>query len=483
MRGRWGVGDDYESFVAGKSRSVSFGGIPCKADDLLEYGSNDGHRMFPHQRDVTAWALKRGRAALFLSTGLGKTICQLVWADRVCAHTDSRTLLLAPLAVSDQTVREAARWNIGGVAYHRSQAEADAAGTRIVVTNYEMLEHFDAAAFVAVVADESSRLKDENSATRNLMIETFAATPYRLCCSATPAPNDYTELGNHSEFLGIKSRTEMMAEYFVHDGGSTQDWRIKGHAEGAYWSWVVGWGAVVRMPSDLGYDDGAFELPPLRMHEKIVPVEHRDAWASGLLFAPDATTLSDQRATRRMTMARRVEMAAALAAGDEPVVIWAELNDEADALTKMIPGAVQVAGSDSIEDKKLRLLGFADGVHRVLVTKPKCASHGLNWQHCNRMIFVGASNSFEQTYQAIRRCWRFGQARPVDVFVLRAETEGAIVDNYNRKAADAERMGSEMAALMREAMVAEIRGASREWSGLAPTQMVRLPEWLKRGAA
>ncbi|MCC7541933.1 MAG: DEAD/DEAH box helicase [Deltaproteobacteria bacterium] len=458
----------YESFIARKSAVMSFDGI--EPDDLPSH-------LFPHQRDLVSWALRKGRAALFADTGLGKGPMLLEWARQVSRF--GRVLILAPLAVGQQLDREAAKF---GVDAH--YVRDDDAKHRITITNYEMLSHFDAASFVGVALDESSILKSLTGRTRTALIDAFAATPYRLACTATPAPNDFTEFGNHSQFLGVKTHAEMLAEYFVHDMDQTQDWRIKGHAEGPFWTWVASWGALLKRPSDLGHDDGLYALPPLRMHEHVINVEHADAHAAGFLFAPDVRTLSDQRATRRATLDKRAKMAARLAQGDDPVVIWCELNDEGDALEAAIPGAVQVKGANSIEEKTSRIVGFADGLHRVLITKPSVAGFGLNWQHCARVVFMGASHSYEQTYQAIRRCWRFGQTQPVDVHVLRAETEGAVIANYRRKEADAARMAEQMALRTRDVLRAEVHGHSRrEWNSYEPTARMVVPTWLEGEAA
>lgn len=427
--------------------------------------------LFPYQRDLVTWALRKGRAALFADTGLGKTLMQLEWARHV-SEQSGPVLVLTPLAVAEQTVREAARFGIGAA------LSRDGSVHPITVTNYEMLDRFDAGAFAGVVLDESSILKAYDGATRTKIIDTFAGTLYRLACTATPAPNDHTELGNHAEFLGVKTRVEMLAEYFCHDGGETQKWRLKGHAEDIFWKWVCTWAAVIRSPDDLGYDGSSHVLPERRMHEHVIGVSHRDAWAEGYLFAPDARTLSEQRATRRATMESRVEKAAELVAGDEPAIVWCELNAEGDALERAIPGAVQVRGSDSAEVKRDRLLGFADGDYRVMVTKPSIAGFGMNWQHCSRMVFVGASHSYEQTYQAIRRCWRFGQRRPVDVHTIRAETEGAIVANFNRKEADHHRMIDGMVGFMLDIQRAEFGGVRREWNEYNPAIDMRVPAWV-----
>ena len=282
------------------------------------------------------------------------------------------------------------------------------------------------------------------------------------------------ELGNHAEFLGVQTRSEMLAEFFVHDGKTTQAWRLKGHAEDVFWQWVCNWSAMMSNPADLGFNDAGFALPELRYHEHVIPVNHRDVWDQGYLFAPDAVTLADQRVIRRGTLGPRVAAVAGLADSTQPVLIWCEYNDEGDAITKAIPGAVQVAGADSLDVKRDRLLGFSDGVHRVLVTKPSIAGFGMNWQHCNSMIFVGASHSFEQTYQAIRRCWRYGQKRPVDVHVIRSEQEAAIVDNYKRKEQDFLRM--------RVAMLEHAKNALQEterWVEYRPKQKMEVPSWLR----
>ena len=453
----------YEDYITAKHRSAS--AEPCpRAGDIAPH-------LFPFQRALTDWALRRGRAALFADTGLGKTAMQIEWARHVA--TAGRVLILSPLAVAQQTIREAARFGVT-VEYAR---RPDQSAAPIVITNYDLLEHFAGERWTGIVLDESSILKSYDGATRNAILGAFSQTPFRLACTATPAPNDYTELGNHAEFLGVKSRVEMLAEYFCHDGGETQTWRLKGHAVDHFWRWVCGWGAMAKRPSDICGSDDGFALPPLRMHEHTIQIEHEDAWKEGYLFAPDVRTLSDQRATRRATMEKRIAKVAELATGSDPVLVWCELNDEADGCAAAIPGAVQVRGSDDPDDKTDRLLGFAAGKYRVLVTKPSIAGFGMNWQICSRVIFVGASHSYEQTYQAIRRCWRFGQTRPVDVHILRAETEGAIVANYLRKEADAERMAAELVGLTRDHMRTSIGAAHRETNAYEPSVRMTVPAW------
>jgi hypothetical protein len=456
----------YADFIAGKAHSVDASPIP-PCGDLLP-------SLKPHQADIVRWALRRGRAAVFADTGLGKTLMQLEWARHASAH--GRVLILAPLAVAEQTVAEAHTFGIVGVRYLRE----DDGETRIVVANYEMLSHFDPDDFCAVVLDESSILKAFDGKTRTAIIDAFKETPWRLACTATPAPNDFTELGNHSEFLGVRTRAEMLSEFFYHDGGDTSEWALKGHAEDAFWRWVCAWGCIVKRPSDLGHSDEGFILPPLRFHDHAIVVDDSKAREAGMLFAEEARTLSDQRATRRATMDERVTIAASVCNGTrEPVLVWCELNAESEAVRAAVPDAVEVAGSDSPEVKAERLIGFAAGRYRVMVTKPSIAGFGLNWQHCARMVFVGASHSYEATYQAVRRCWRFGQTRPVDVHTIYADTEGPVIANLRRKERDADRLSSEvvkhMQAFQRDAMAS----AAKQWDAYAPSVAMEVPSWCK----
>jgi hypothetical protein len=348
-----------------------------------------------------------------------------------------------------------------------------------VVTNYDRLHNFDPAQFAGVVLDESSILKNMDGKTRNLLIEMFAETPFKLCCSATPAPNDFTELGNHSEFLGTKTRVEMLSEFFVHDGGSTSDWRLKGHAVGIFWEWIATWGAFAKKPSDLGYPDEGFNLPPLTVKTHMVEVDHEDAAKMGRLFADNVRTLNEGRETRRATMDKRVAAVLELTRGDEPALVWCELNDEADAVAAAIEGAVNVQGSDDVEVKVDRLLGFAQGRYRVLVSKAKIAGAGLNFQRCSRMVFMGASHSYEQMYQSIRRCWRFGQTKPVEVTIIMAETEGGILENYRRKEAEAEKLSAEMTARIADYVRRDVAGMNpKRWNEYEPKKDIEVPLWL-----
>lgn len=419
--------------------------------------------LFDFQRDITAWALRRGRAAIFADCGLGKTLMQLEWAR----HVPGDVLILAPLAVAQQTEREAAKFDIPSVRYVRSQSEAEPG---ISVTNYEMLQHFDPALFAGVVLDESSILKAYDGKTRNQIIRSFGSTPFRLACTATPAPNDFMELGNHSEFLGAMTRSEMLSMFFVHDGGSTQDWRLKGHAEEAFWKWVCSWAVMLRKPEDLGYSGDGFTLPPLEILRGVVASDHSTAAARGLLFNWEAQTLQERRDARRSTIKERVAAVAELAnSSDEQWLIWCNLNSEGDAAMEAIRGAVQIAGADSLEDKTSRMLAFVEGRVRVLVSKPSICGFGMNLQNCAHVAFLGLSDSYEQFYQAIRRCWRFGQKRPVKCHIVTSDVEGAVIANIQRKQADADKMMEAMVEHMSVINSAEIRGLSRSESSYQET--------------
>lgn len=441
---------DYETFLRSKAVVDS----PTGISSAVEINP----ALFDFQQSIVRWAIRRGRAAIFSDCGTGKTAMQLEWSRHVCAEAGGNILILAPLAVAQQTVTEGSKFGIS-VTHCRTQGDVKPG---INVTNYEMLHHFDCSEFVGVVLDESSILKAYDGKFRTRIIESFARTPFKLACTATPAPNDYMELGNHAEFLGVMSRTEMLSMFFVHDGGETQKWRLKGHAESEFWKWLCSWAVNLRKPADLGFNDGGFTLPPLEIKQHIVDANSQSA---GLLFTLPASTLQERRDARRSSLDERVRVASEIAnSTDGPVLVWCDLNCESDALTKAIPGAVEVKGSDSVEHKEASLRGFSAGEIRVLVTKPSIAGHGLNWQHCDTMVFVGLSDSYEEYYQAVRRCWRFGQKKPVTAHIVISTLEGAVAANIARKEKDAERMASAMVEHMASISSEEIRGVRREKS-------------------
>lgn len=397
-----------------------------------------GQHLYPFQRDIVEWALRRGRAALFADCGLGKTPMQLEWARVVHERTGRDVLLLAPLAVSAQTAREGEKFGVP-VTVCRDGADVRRG---VNVTNYERLERFRAEDFGGLVLDESSILKAFDGATRRAIIAFGRHVPFRLACTATPAPNELIELGNHAEFLAVMGMKEMQALFFTQDGNSTSKWRLKGHAEVEFWRWMASWCATVRRPSDLGYPDDGFELPPLEVRQLTVGAEEFDG---SQLFGVEARSLMERRQARRDSLAERVERCAGLVnADDEQWLVWCDLNAESEALTARIPGAVEIRGSDTAQRKERAMLGFSSGEVRVLVTKPAIAGFGMNWQHCARMAFVGLSDSYEQFYQAVRRCWRFGQERPVVAHVITAETEGAVVRNIERKEWQAAEMADQI---------------------------------------
>lgn len=431
--------------------------------------------LFPHQRDIVAWALRRGRSALFAGTGLGKSLMELAWAQAVHGATGKDILHLAPLAVSNQMAREAEKFGIAARVVARQSECGD--GTNI--TNYQKLDHFDLSQFGGVILDESSILKSTDGKYRTALIDACQSIPFRLAATATPAPNDFMELGNHAEFLGVMKYTDMLATFFVHDGGSTQNWRLKGHAENEFWKWMASWAVMLRKPSDLGYPNEGYDLPPLNYHQHTVAVEYAPSMETGLLFPVEASTLSERIAARRDTVDDRVAKAAEVTPTDRPFVWWCNLNSESEALAKAIPDAVEVRGSDSEDAKERKLIDFSEGRIRVLVTKPSICGFGMNWQHCADTGFVGLNDSFEQFYQAIRRFWRFGQTKPVNCHIIAAEIEGATVANIKRKEADADRMAAAMVMHMADLSSAAVRGSVRDKPNYDPQFPVQLPAFLE----
>lgn len=465
---------NYDSFIVNKLSTVPATGIT--GDIKIPVNG-----LFDHQKSLVNWACMRGRAAIFADTGLGKSRMQLAWADAVRLHTRLPVLILAPLAVAPQTVDEGASIGVD-VQHCRDGGDYDKEkGPGIVITNYDRLHRFDPAIFGGVVLDESSCIKHHDAKTLRTLLTAFRDTPFKLCATATPAPNDWTELGTHAEFLGICTRAEMLAEYFTHDGGDTSVWRLKGHARHIFWRWVSQWGAMVRKPSDLGFDDSAYSLPSLHLHEHTVKTEMP---LNGMLFAVEAQTLSERRDARRRSTEDRVRDCAAIVNDqkDEPWVVWCDLNAEGDALTKAINGAVQISGADSSEVKEQRLADFAAGKFRVLVSKPSICGFGLNWQHSARMAFVGVTDSFEAYYQAVRRCWRFGQKRDVHVHIFASSSEGAIVANLKRKERDATAMAESLSQETRDAVMQEVTGITRMTNTHNAVERVSVPAFLKEAA-
>jgi len=450
----------YADFLSSKAVVVLPKGKDCQREDIHP-------SLFEFQKDLVTWAVRKGRCALFCTTGTGKTRMQVEWARL----TGERTLILAPLAVARQTVAEAAQIGVT-VTYARSQVDAPMIG--ITITNYEMLHAFDPSAFDAVVLDESGILKNFEGKVRTGLISAFKDTPYRLCATATPAPNDIAELANHAEFLGVMKREEMLAAFFVHDDTG---WRLKGHAREPFYRWLASWGMSLMRPSDLGYSNEGYDLPPLEITACLVPT----TWTrEGQLFATDLKGIGDRAAVRKQTLSERVNAAADLimAEPDEPWIAWVGLNDEGRDLAKLIPDAVLIEGADSPESKADTLERFVAGDIRVLITKVSIAGFGLNLQRCARMAFVGLSDSYEQYFQAIRRCWRYGQTRPVHAYIVLTEPEEVIYANVCRKQREAEATAAELVKHVAVFGRAEIASVGRR-DDAPHEQAIVLPSWLR----
>jgi hypothetical protein len=451
----------YKAFLKSKSLSSPPIGFPAK---------NINPKLFEFQRDIVKWGIRKGRCAFFEDCGLGKTPQQLEWAAHVHQHTGKPSLIFAPNAVSLQTQREGDKFDIP-VTVCRDQTDVKP-GLNIV--NYEMLEHFAPRTFGGIVIDESSILKGDGP-LRKAITEFAAAIPYRLACTATPAPNDHMELGNHAEFLGIMSKAEMLATFFVHDGGETSKWRLKGHAEAEFWKWVASWAVMIRKPSDLGYDDAGFNLPPIHYHQHTVAAE----WSADFLFPVEAQSLQERQGARRDSLTGRVALGASIVnESSEQWLLWCNLNPESEALATAIPDAVEVTGSDNDSHKETAPMRFIDGDIRVLVSKPKIFGFGMNFQHCRNVAFVGLSDSWESVYQATRRVWRFGQTRDVHSHFITGELEGAVVRNIERKEKQAAEMAEAMLGHMREINTAEIHGTIRETLSYKPSKKIEVPTWL-----
>ena len=463
---------EYREFLDVKSQLGGMSGFdPVYTPDFL----------FDFQKSLVDWSIRKGRSAIFADCGLGKTPMQLVWAQNIVEHTNRPVLILTPLAVSHQTCGEADKFGM--------EAERSSDGSlpaKIVVTNYERLHYFNPSDFAGVVCDESSILKSFDGVRRQQITDFMRKMEYRLLCTATAAPNDFIELGSSSEALGDLGHVDMLSRFFKNDNGNAISakrsrrfqkpiewfgdegkWRLKGHAEIPFWKWVCSWARACRKPSDLGFDDGRFILPPLIENTIVVK---STVPREGLLFDMAAVGLREQREERRHTIKERCAMVSELAQSiNGPVLVWCHMNDEGDTLEKSIPGRVQISGRDDDESKERKFLGFIDGTHRVLVTKPKIGAWGLNFQHCADVITF-ASHSFEQYYQSIRRCWRFGQTKPVNVHIVTTEGEVEVMANLKRKAESADRMFAALVEHMNDAISIEREADFAEQE--------RIPTWL-----
>tara|TARA_R110000787_G_scaffold250297_1_gene355926 strand:+ start:6144 stop:7460 length:1317 start_codon:yes stop_codon:yes gene_type:complete len=429
---------DYALFLRAKQRTYTGGGVTV--DELPT-------QLYDWQAAIVRWALKKGRAAIFADCGLGKTFMQVAWANAL----DVPVLMLAPLCVAEQTVNEAAKL---GIDVHYATDQDHANGHRLVITNYERLDKFDVTQFQGVVLDESSILKAFNGKTRTRLIEAFQHAPFRLCCTATPSPNDISELANHAEFLGLMTRPEFLATWFINiqssAAGKTKGWRMKRHAVEPFYRWMSSWAVAVRSPSDLGYSDDGFILPRLTIHDVTLTID--GPMGDSLFPEMGGKGLSGRLAARRTSMVDRVEAVSRLIANGDggQWLLWCGLNEEADALTKAIPGAVNVSGSDSYDEKVGAVQAFIRGEIQHLVSKVRILGFGMNFQHCHNMAFVGMSDSYEAYYQAIRRCWRYGQSQPVSAHVVVSEAERAVVENVRRKEQKAAGLSANLLRHMRD---------------------------------
>lgn len=434
---------EYDDFVKSKRRAeVATGHTP----------GNLNENLFDFQHAIVSWATRRGRAAIFADTGLGKTLMQLSWADEVFSHTGGKVLILAPLAVSEQTIEQGQTF---GIEVKRVPHGEDIPSSGVWITNYERMDAIDFNDLHGIVLDESSILKSHDGKTRTKIIDSAQGIPYRLSCTATPSPNDFEELGNQCEFLGVMTRTEMLATYFVNDTGDIGTWRLKGWGASKFWEWMGTWAVVLRNPSDIGFDGSRYILPEPKYFEHVVETEN-----TGDLFSKPAMTMTERRQAQRSSIEDRCKALADVvnADKDEPWLIWCHLNDEAELLASLIDGSVNVQGSDSVEKKTKGMMDFTHGNIRVLISKPKICGFGMNWQHCARMAFVGMDDSFEKFYQAVRRCYRFGQTRNVHVHIFSASDEGQVLANIKRKEQQHHKLSESMIDHMKDIMNKELKG-------------------------
>ncbi len=457
----------YQEFI--ESKIIGAVEVGFNADNDLYPDS-----MFPHQTVSVTWALKRGKAGLFFATGLGKTLAQIAWAHQVTNHTKGSVLILAPLAVSKQTQREGIKF---GIECHLAEKQSDIKSTGIYITNYEKLHLFDTSIFSGVVLDESSILKGMTGKYRRLITDSFSNTPYRLSCTATPSPNDYMELGTQCEFLGIMTQIEMLAMYFIHDGGETSKWRLKGHGKDKFWEWVSSWAIFLNNPRDLGFDGDKYDLPPIEYHDYIVETKPTTG-----LFPDVAQSLIERNAARKSSIKSRCKQAADIAnALSDPCIIWCHLNAESKLLSEYVDNSVEVKGSDTPQHKEYSMLAFSESQIKALITKPKIAGFGMNWQNTHHCIFVGLSDSWESFYQAIRRQWRFGQLNTVHVHVISADTEGAVLSNIRRKNEQNDIMQKAMMSKVSNIIKHNILGATKENTEYAASTNIALPYFLTKG--
>ncbi len=468
---------DYDAFLKSKFIADKPTGFEV---DTSAINSN----AFDWQKPCIQWSLRRGRSALFEAPGLGKTLQELSIAHETMRQMDMPSILFAPLCVANQTVREAEKFGFEDVKYVRHQSEVTGLG--IYVSNYEMEHHFQQTYFGMVGCDESSLFKSREGHYKTKFCEDWTGIPNRLCGTATPSPNDYAELGNHAEFLGVMSRAEMEATFFYHDGGETSKWTLMPHAQEAFWKWVASWAILIRTPSDIGFSDDGYILPKLHMHEHILPSEKA---TEGYIIPMPAKTLQEQRKVKRDSIEERCSWAARIACADElPHVIWTELNDEGDILEELIPGSVQISGKDSAKRSKLdpskslteeKILAFCDGNYTKLITKCSIAGYGINMQFSHNATRANITHSAEDMYQEIRRQYRFGQKEECNYHLVMTEAEQPILTNVKRKQSEAEFMAEKVVGYMRDSMIENITGSKRQRDNYNPQKKMEMPKWIK----
>ncbi|MDD3206848.1 MAG: DEAD/DEAH box helicase [Lachnospiraceae bacterium] len=448
---------NYEEFLNNKRFVVASSGFDIEKSELNQM-------MYGFQQDIVRWALAKGKSCIFADCGLGKTLMQLEWGWQIHKKYGGKILILAPLSVTTQTKHEGEMF---GYDVKLCESQSDVIDG-LNITNYEKLDKFEAHEFIGVVLDESSILKSFTGKVRTDIIDNFINVPYKLACTATPAPNDYMELGNHSEFCGVMTRAEMLAMFFVHDGGETSKWRLKGHAKDVFWQWMASWAVFVDNPRNLGYEIDGYDLPKLNITEICVDGEP----------ISETLSLTERRRARKDSLQMRCEKSAELVNNsDEQWLVWCDLNDEGNTLESMINGSKNVQGSDNPKYKQDTMMEFSDCNLKCLISKPKIAGFGMNWQNCHNMIFTGLSDSYEAYYQALRRCWRFGQQSEVNVYIVISAKEGCVKENIERKQTDFENMQSEMCKLTKEITKKELKKTCRISTPYEPTQEMKLPEW------
>ena len=464
---------DYEKYLRSKIKFIEESGIDVDLNELHPI-------LFDYQKYLVKWSLKMGRSAIFTYTGTGKTFIQCEFARQLINRLNINVLIFAPLAVSQQTVEQAKKL---GLDINNLRHNDFKSGCNI--SNYEQLHNIDTSVYDCIILDESSILKNYSGKIRNELIEKFSKTKYKLACTATPSPNDFMELGNHSEFLNIMSRKEMLAMYFIHDSGETQTWRLKKHANNIFWKWVSSWAAIMEKPSDLNFSDENYQLPKLNVYNEIVNtnIKFKDSVVTLLNkdIKENANTLSERQYIRKHSVVERVDKALEIINKNpnEIFLIWCDLNYESDFLKKVIPKGYEIRGSDKIEYKEKTMIDFAHGKIQYLITKPSIAGYGMNWQICHNIIFIGLSDSFESYFQAIRRCWRFGQKKDVNVYIITTDQEDKVLQNIARKEKDAKEMLKEMVEYTRLYVIENIKHFKKDFNLQDHNKKLVLPNFLK----